>query len=222
MNSSNVSRLVSRLVVFSLLISLLGVQNMIASTLPARAPGAAEITIAGPGDQGEKPFVLVNGERAFSGRSFFSDGSVSTTETSSATFSLGKLGRVDLAPASSLSLSFSEGRIVGSLTKGSLTVSNMDGVAVTIATPNDSFSNEGTSASRFTVAVLEDRSGVAVAHGTVRSHDGKAIASNQDDDDDDDHWKPWATVAVIGGIIAVVVVVIALSDDDDDTVSPVR
>ncbi|MEO8572448.1 MAG: hypothetical protein ABI481_00640 [Pyrinomonadaceae bacterium] len=196
---------------------------MIASTLPARGVTAAEITVSGPREGGEKPFVMVNGERAFSGRSFFSDGAVSTTDTSSATFSLGKLGRIELAPASSLSLSFSEGRIVGALSKGSLTVSNMDGVAVTIDTPSDSVSNEGTSSSQFTVAVIGNQTGLAVEHGTVRSQDGKAVSSKKDDDDDDDDsWRPWATVAVIGGIIAAVVIIIALSDDDDNTVSPVR
>ena len=222
MKSSKLSLLFSRLIVFSLVISLLGIQTMIASTLPAKGVGAAEITVLGPREGGEKPFVVVNGEQAFSGRSFFSDGSVSTTQTSSATLSLGKLGRIDLAPASSMSLSFSEGRIVGTLSKGSVTVANMEGVAVTINTPNDSVTNEGTSSSRFTVAIVDDKTGLAVEHGTVRSRDGKAISKQDDDDDDDDHWKHWATVAVIGGIIAVVVIVIAVSDDDDDTVSPVR
>jgi hypothetical protein len=217
-----VSPTFSRLIVFTLLISLLGVQTMIGSTLPARAVSAAEITVTGPRQDGEKPFVLVNGEQAFSGRSFFSDGSIATTETSSATFSLGKLGRIDLAPASALSLSFSDGRIAGTLSKGSITVSNMEGVAVTINTPNDSITNSGTSSSQFTVAVVDNKTGVAVEHGTVLSSDGKAISSKQNDDDDDDHWKPWATVAVIGGIIAAAVIIIALSDDDDDTVSPVR
>jgi len=222
MKSSKISLLFSRLIVFTLVISLLGIQTMIASTLPAKGVGAAEITVLGPREGGEKPFVVVNGEQAFSGRSFFSDGTVATTGTSSATLSLGKLGRIDLAPASSMSLSFSEGRIAGTLSKGSVTVSNMEGVAVTINTPNDSVTNEGTSASQFTVAVVDDKTGVAVAHGTVRARDGKAISKQDDDDDDDDHWKPWATVAVIGGIIAVVVIVIAVSDDDEDTVSPVR
>ncbi|HUR99300.1 MAG TPA: FecR domain-containing protein [Pyrinomonadaceae bacterium] len=197
---------------------------MIASTSPARTVTAAEITVTGASHGTEKPFVLVNGEQAFSGRSFFSEGTVSTTETSSATLSLGRLGRVELAPASSLSLAFSDGRIVGTLSKGSVSVSNMEGVAVTINTPNDSVSNEGTSASRFTVAVQEGQTGVAVDHGIVHSSNGKVIGSkdDDDDDDDDDHWKPWATVAVIGGIIAAVVIIIAVSDDDDDTVSPVR
>ncbi len=219
MKSSNVP-LFSRLVVFSLVISLLSVQTMIASTVPANGMAAAEITVSGQGNGGEKPFVVVNGERAFNGRTFFSNGTVSTTETSSATVSLGKFGRVDLAPSSSLTLSFSEGRIDGVLSKGNINVSNTGGVAVTIDTPNDSVTNEGWSASRFTVSVIGDQTSVAVLSGTVR-HNGGELAKHDDDDDDDD-WKAWAAVAAIGGLIAAIVVVVALSDDDDDTVSPVR
>lgn len=220
MKSSNVCLVFSRLIVFSLSVSLVCVQSMFAFALPAKGAAGAEITVTGQRDGAERPFVVVNGERAFSGRTFFSNGTISTTETSSATVSLGKLGRIILAPSSSMSLTFSEGRIAGVLSKGNVSVSNMDGVSVKIDTPNDSFTNEGTSASRFTVTVLEDRTDVAVITGTVRSHDGAIV--KQDDDDDDDDWSGWWTAAVIGGIIAAVVVIIVLRDNDDDTVSPVR
>lgn len=222
MKSSGVSLVFSRLVVFSLAISLLCVQTMIASALPAASVAAAEVTVIGPREGGEKPFVLVNGERAFSGRTFFSNGTVSTTETSTATVSLGKLGRITISPSSSLSLSFSEGLISGTLSKGNVSVTNIDGVSVKIDTPHDSVTNEGTSASRFTVAVTGDQTGVAVESGTVRYNNGAEVASKQDDDDDDDDdWKPWAVVGVIGGAIAAVVIIVALSDDDE-VVSPVR
>jgi len=223
MKSSNARLLFSRLIVFSLSISLLCVQTMVAFALPGKAAAGAEISVTGPRDGGERPSVVVNEERAFSGRTFFSDGTISTSETSSATVSLGKLGRIILAPSSSLSLSFSEGRIDGALSTGNVSVSNMDGVSVKIDTPHDSITNEGNASSRFTVSVVGDQTAVAVENGTVRYRNGAEIASKQDDDDDDDDddWKGWATVAVIGGAIAAVVVIIALSDDDD-TVSPVR
>lgn len=223
MKSSNVCLVFSRLIVFSLSVSLVCVQSMFAFALPAKGAAGAEITVTGQRDGAERPFVVVNGERAFSGRTFFSNGTISTTETSSATVSLGKLGRIILAPASSLSLSFSEGRIAGVLSKGNVSVSNMDGVSVKIDTPHDSVTNDGSSSSRFTVTVLGDQTDVAVETGTVRYRNGAEIASKKDDDDDDDDdWKGWATVLVIGGAIAAVVVIIALSDNDDDTVSPVR
>lgn len=220
MKSSNPSLAFSRLIVFSITISVLFVQTMVALALPARGMGGAEITVTGPRDGGEKPFVLVNGERALNGRTFFTDGTISTTETSSAMIDLGKLGRIVLAPSSSLSLGFSEGRIAGRLSTGNATVSNMDGVSVKIDTPHDSVTNEGNAPSRFSVTVLGGQTSVAVENGTVRYGNGAKIASKQTNDDDD--WEGWASVAVIAGIIAVVVIIIATSDDDDDTVSPVR
>ena len=223
MKSSNTCSLFSRLIVLSLSISLLCFQTMIASTLPAKGVAAAEITVTGQSDGGEKPFVVVNGERAFNGRTFFSNGTISTTETSSATVSLGKLGRINLAPSSSLSLSFSEGRIACELSKGNVSVSNMDGVSVTIDTPHDSITNEGNASSRFAVSVLGDRTDVAVISGTLRYHGGAEIVSKDDDDnDDDDMWDDWETWGTIALIAAGVVIVVLLVDKDDDTVSPVR
>jgi len=225
MQSSNISRSFSRVLVFTLSISLMCVQTLVAAALPAKGIAAAEITVKGPRNGGEKPFVVVNGERAFNGRTFFSNGTISTTETSSATVSLGKLGRINLAPSSSLSLTFAEGQIEGELSNGTATFSNTEGVSVKMNTPHDSVKNEGTSSSRFSVTVMGGQTGVAVESGTVRYHNGTALTSKQDDDDDDDDdddWKGWAAVAAIGGAIAVVVIIIALSDDDDDTVSPVR
>ena len=223
MKSSNISLFFSRLIVFALSISLLCVQTLVAFALPANGTAAAEITVNGPRNVGEKPFVVVNGERAFNGRTFFSGGTISTTETSLATLSLGKLGRIHLAPSSSLSLRFSEGQIAGELSNGTATVSNMDGVSVKINTPHDSVTTEGNAASRFTVSVLGNQTGVAIESGTVRYNNGAEIASKDDDDDDDDDdygaWWVWGTVALVAGAVILVVV---LNDDDDETVSPVR
>jgi hypothetical protein len=81
--------------------------------------------------------------------------------------------------------------------------------------------NQGNSASRFTVSVIGERTGVAVESGNV-SHNGQTAAKQDDDDpnDDDDYWKAWAWVAVIGGVIGTILIVRALDDEDD--VSPVR
>ncbi len=197
---------------------------MVATTLGTNSTSAAEITVTGSRDGGERPFVLVNSERALNGRTFFSGGTISTTGTSSAILNLGRLGSVTLSPSSSLTLSFSDGRIAGQLSDGNATVFNTDGVAVQIDTPHDSITNDATSSSRFTVSIVEGQTAVAVAAGNVGSRNGIALISKQDDDDDDDDddWKGWAAAGVIAGIIGVVVVVIALSDDEDEVVSPVR
>ena len=222
MKNSNVGLMFSRFFVFSLLLSLLTYQTTTAFTLPARGAAAAEIMVTGQADAGEKPFVVVNGERAFNGRTFFSNGTIATTETSSATINLGKLGRVKLAPSSSLTLSFSDGSITGVLSKGQVSISNVEGVSVKIDTPNDSIKNDGNSESQFAVAVAGDKLAVNVVKGTVTNSSGKAIQDDDDDDDDDDHWKAWAWTAVIVGAVVTIILIVTLGDDDDDTVSPVR
>lgn len=221
MKSSKISLAFSRVLVVSLSICLLCVHSLSASGLPAKSISAAEISVSGPNENGEKPFVLINDDRAFSGRTFISNGTISTTETSSATISLGKLGRVDLAPASTLNLSFSDGRIAGVLSKGTVNVSNTDGVAVAISTPGDTVTNEEASASQFSVTVVGTETGVNVENGRVRSNNGSIPKQDDDDDDDDDHWKAWVWVGVIGGAIATILIVRAINDDDDD-VSPTR
>ena len=222
MKSSNVSSLFSRVMVLSLSLSLLSVQSVFAFAVPGSSVSAAEITVNGKKGVAERPFVVVNGQQAFSGRTFFSGGNIETTEATSATINLGKLGRIDLSPSSSFTLSFSEGRIAGTLSKGNVSVSNTDGVAVSIDTPHDSVRNEGTSSSRFTVSVADGKTRLAVENGTVRANGGlTARQDDDDDDDDDDDWKVWAWVGVIGGVIGAIIIWKAL-DDDDEIVSPVR
>ncbi len=92
---------------------------------------AGEIVVTGNNANGEQPFVLLNGERALSGRTFFSSGLI-TTENSGATIKLEKLGYINLSPNSVLSLNFSENTISGKLTAGNIEVFNNDGVTVNI------------------------------------------------------------------------------------------
>jgi hypothetical protein len=223
--SSNFRSLLSRAVALSLVVSFLSVQATISFASPATRVISAELTVSGQAARGEKPYVLVNGEQAFSGRTFFSNRNIATTETTSATISLGRLGRIDLAPSSSLNLEFSEGRIAGVLSTGSVSVVSSEGVSVKIDTPDDSVTNKENSPSRFSVAVVDGRTGVAVQSGTLRNGRGSEIKpqDDDDDDDDDDDWKTAAAwIAVIGGAVVAVVLIATLGDDDDDTVSPVR
>ena len=93
---------------------------------------AGEIVVTGSQINGEQPFVLLNGERALSGRTFFSSGLITTTENSGATIKLENLGYINLSPNSVLSLSFTDNTISGTLTAGNIEVFNNDGVTVNI------------------------------------------------------------------------------------------
>lgn len=210
---------ISRLIVFALTVTMLTGQTMVALAVPKAGQPAGELTVKGNMPTDEKPFVLVNGNRSFTGRSVFSSGTIATTETTSAIINLGKIGRIELAPASVLTLSFSDNSISGELASGDVRVSNADGVAVQIKTPNDVITNERNAASSFTVAVGPQVSKVSATLGAVRYNNGKSVAQDDNDDDDDAIWVP---VVVIGGTIAAIFLFTMLGDDDDDDIqSPI-
>jgi hypothetical protein len=76
---------------------------------------AGELAVAGNG-------VLVNGQPAENGRSIFSGSTVATPENAVATINFGKLGNIQIAPNSSVSLSFDDKAIEGNLSSGMITV----------------------------------------------------------------------------------------------------
>ena len=209
---------ISRLMVLALTVSILTGQTMVVLAMPKAGQPAGELTVKGKMPTDEKPFVLVNGDRSFTGRSVFSSGTIATTETTSAIIHLGKVGRIELAPASAMTLNFSDNSISGVVSAGNVRVSNADGVAVKIDTPNDVITNEANGASSFSVLVGGDTSSVAATSGTVRYNHGASVAKQQDDDDDDDDGI-WVPLIVIGGAVAAVVLVTVLMDDDDDEIT---
>jgi hypothetical protein len=93
---------------------------------------AGEIIVSGRSTNGVEPLVTLNGERAFSGRTFFESGVITTSETASATIKLGKLGYINLAPNSAMSLSFNENTISGKIISGDVKVFNNAGVTVNV------------------------------------------------------------------------------------------
>src|ERR671920_861872 len=81
--------------------------------------GLAQTGQTGPtGDLSVVGEVSVNGTNAISGATVFSDSTITTGQNSSAVVSLGKLGRVELMPNSSLKLTFNEGTVTAMLDAG--------------------------------------------------------------------------------------------------------
>jgi len=180
---------------FCLMLAVFVSSSMVALAGAENKPMAGVIIVSGQNTISNDSFVTLNGERAFSGRTFFSSGVISTSEKASATIKLGKLGSINLTPNSVLSLSFSENNISGELSAGNAEVFNNEGVTVNIK-------NTITNA-----AVVPNQQ------------------TTTDDDDDDDDNSPVGPLLVFAGIVAVaVIVVLRNKDDDDDTriVSPRR
>ena len=92
---------------------------------------AGEILVTGNSASGQTSSVKVNGELAQSGRSIFSASTIATPENAGAVISLGRIGKIELAPNTILALSFSEKGISGDLSTGRVTVLNAaDGVVI--------------------------------------------------------------------------------------------
>ena len=97
-----------------------------------------EITVSGKTVSGESPVVKVNGEVAQSGRAIFSNSTIVTSENSNAVVNLGKAGKLELAPNTTISLAFDEKGLTGDLTAG--TVTALNGENINVKTPlNDPY-----------------------------------------------------------------------------------
>lgn len=83
---------------------------------------AGELFVNGKIDAGQSPVVKINGETAKSGGSVFTGSTIATPEDASAIVSIGKIGKVELAPNTVMSLSFNEKGVNGNLSAGRITV----------------------------------------------------------------------------------------------------
>jgi hypothetical protein len=134
--------------------------------------------------------VKVNGEVAQNGRSIFSSSTIATPENTSAVINVGKAGKVELAPNTILTLSFSEKGISGDLVAGRITVLNAS-ESVNVKTPNGTI---------------------------VKLNAGETATANGQAQDDDDStgggggsWLVWALV--LGGAAAGIIIA-ATSDNN--------
>ena len=153
-----------------------------------------EITVSGSKANGTAPFVLLNGENAFTGRTFFSNGTIITPGDVTSTVKLGKLGYIIMNPNTTLSLSFDEKTISGTVSAGSVKVFNAEGVDVKIQNA--------------------DGSGVAV----------EAMNQKKDDADKGGIFGSSAVgpVLVFAGIVATAIILVVVNNDGNNVVSPTR
>ncbi len=179
-----------------------------------------EITVTGA----NKAFITLNGDQAFSGRTFISSGTISTPEATNASIKLGKVGFINLAPKSVLSLSFDEKSITGTLSEGSVKVFNNDGIEVKITTPQGVIGNDSTDESAFTVNVENGAVSSSAQKGSVSLNNGNTVvAVKAAQDADTDGNSALGPLLILAGIVTVAVVYVIVSNNDDNNiVSPVR
>lgn len=218
-NNRKVARL-RRITTLGLMVVVFVSSSLLVLAAPDSKTLAGEIIVSG---NGEKSAVMLNGERAYSGRTFFSSGVISTPEKSSALINLGKLGRINLAPNSILSLSFTENSISGKLSAGQIKVFSGEGVSVNIETSDNVVTNNANQSGVFTVDV---QSGVTQANaesGSISTKTGQTSGQNKDDDDDD-KISIWIPILIFAGVVGAAAAFTITNGDNDALVpvSPIR
>ena len=174
-----------------LVVALIATSSMVALANSERIAG--ELTVSGKSINGETPFVKVNGETAQNGRSIFSSSTVATPTDANAIINLGKIGKIELAPNTTLALSFDQNGINGELLAGQITVlSSSKSVSVKMLDGSTVMLNAGEAAAATT---------------------GKA---RQDDDDDGDSGGAGLLLfALILGGAAVGLIIAATTDNNN-------
>ena len=146
-------------------VAVLSVYSMIALASPGAKSG--ELSVSGQ--------VTVNGQRVISGGTLFSDSAIATSDLSNATVSISKLGRLQLAPNTSMRLTFTDNAITGILESGGAQVSTLAGVSVNFATKDGAVVVDGSEATSFNVTTKNGATVVATEAGLAELRSGGAV-----------------------------------------------
>lgn len=146
---------------------------VLAICLTYSTPGlATQQTIASISVVGE---VTVNGTRTLSGTTIFSDSTVTTEKNSSAVVSLGKLGRVEMLPQSTVKLTFDDSGVTCMLEAGRVRVSTSSGFNASVNTKDGVASADNTQGNIFTVDVQCGNTIVSTQSGRVELRAGSTV-----------------------------------------------
>jgi len=145
--------------------AVLSVYSML--TLATTGARSGELSVIGE--------VSVNGQKVTSGGTIFSGSAIVTAKDSSATVSLGKLGRIELSANTSLKLSFVDNAIVGLLDSGRARVSTPAGVSVNLTTRDGSVVVDGKQATAFSVNTQNGNTVVATESGVAELRSGATV-----------------------------------------------
>jgi hypothetical protein len=155
-------------IAIALALAVLCTYSMVALAAPQQKAGAT-------GDLAVVGEVTVNGTAAISGATVFTDSTIVTGERSSAVVSLGKLGRVELLPQTTLRLSFTDGSVTGGLDAGRVRMSTSTGVTASVTTKDGVAVADSTQPTVFLVDVECGNTIVNTQTGRVELRAGNAV-----------------------------------------------
>ncbi|HJX91031.1 MAG TPA: FecR domain-containing protein [Pyrinomonadaceae bacterium] len=147
-------------------VAVLSVYSMVVLAAPG-AKASGELSVSGQ--------VTVNGQKAISGGTLFSDSTISTADQSSASVSIGKVGRVELSPNGNLRLTFSDKNVNAMLETGSAHFSTLAGVSVNLTTKDGTVVVDGSKATSFTVNASHGRTSISTESGLAELRSGSTV-----------------------------------------------
>lgn len=166
-------RLIHKTTSLALMLTIWCAYSMVAFAAPKDS--TAEITTTGQ--------VMVNGQAVTSGATIVSGSVIATGAGSTATVSLGKAGRVEIAENSELNLKFTDASITGVLNSGKARIAENAGVAATITTKDGVAIADAGQANTFAVEVECSHTHVDTVSGMVTTRTGatdKQVAAGTD------------------------------------------
>lgn len=180
-----------------LMIAVFATYSMVALAASDKIVG--ELSISGKNADG--PSVTVNGEVAQNGRSIFSSSTIATSPNASAVISVAKVGKIELAPDTTMVVSFNEKGFSGDLIAGKITVLGVS-ENVSVKTPDGK---------------------------VVKLNAGESTSAGQTQPTTNSGGGAWIWYALIFGGAAAAIVIAATSDNNRTTlggsstiVSPLR
>jgi hypothetical protein len=130
-------------IAFCLAVAVLSVYSMVVLATPGQTGTSGELSVSGQ--------VTINGQSAISGATVFTDSTIQTAANSSATLSLGKLGRIELLPSTIMKVSFNDTSVTAMLEAGRTRVSVPQGISTTVNTKDGAVIADNTQADVFTI-----------------------------------------------------------------------
>ncbi|HUE84194.1 MAG TPA: hypothetical protein VMM84_18985 [Pyrinomonadaceae bacterium] len=201
-----------------LAVAVFSVYSMVVLATPGAKASSGELSVSGQ--------VTVNGQKAISGGTVFSDSVLVSAENSSAIVSISKVGRVELAPNSSLRLSFTDNS-VSAMLDGSAHVSTLAGVTVNLTTKDGSIVADGSEPTSFTVNTARGNTALTTDTGVAELRAGgtvKQVAAGEsatagmpnpqvDDDGGISGGALAALLLAVGGAVAAIIYATTRNND---------
>lgn len=163
-----ISRTLSRkTIALTLAVAVWSLTSMVALAAQGQQGPTGDLSVVGE--------VTVNGTSAISGATVFSDSTVTTAKGSSAVVSLGKLGRVEVLPDSSVKLSFNSTGISATLDAGRVRFSTSSGTSASVMTKDATAVADNRQPNVFLVDVECGNTQVTTQSGQVELRAGDSV-----------------------------------------------